>query len=160
MLPRRPQPAERGRSCSVPVPPPAPPCPFPTVRPEQATEVLARPPARPAPPCPAGAQALPLNGDPWTVVAYVATILLFALATAWPAPCCNNPVFAEIVPPEQRTLVYAFDRWAGGQAGGWVGRGWREVEGRLAWAGVEGRRGGERFPLWLGPAYGPPSQGG
>lgn len=56
-----------------------------------------------------------MNGDPGTVAAYAVTILLFALATAWPAPCCNNPVFAEIVPAEQRTLVYAFDR---------CGKGW------------------------------------
>lgn len=51
-----------------------------------------------------------MNGEPGTVLLYGALILAFALATAWPAPCCNNPVFAEIVPPEQRTLVYAFDR--------------------------------------------------
>lgn len=38
------------------------------------------------------------------------------------APCCNNPAFAEIVPPAQRNLVYAFDRWAAGHACG-VGSG-------------------------------------
>ena len=27
-------------------------------------------------------------------------------------PCCNNPVFAEIVPPNMRNMVYAFDRCA------------------------------------------------
>jgi hypothetical protein len=37
-------------------------------------------------------------------------ITAFALLTAWPAPCCNNPAFAEIVPPAQRNLIYAFDR--------------------------------------------------
>jgi hypothetical protein len=25
---------------------------------------------------------------------------------AWPAPACNNPVFAEIVPPPMRNMVY------------------------------------------------------
>jgi hypothetical protein len=25
-------------------------------------------------------------------------------------PCCNNPIFAEIVPQHMRTMVYAFDR--------------------------------------------------
>ncbi len=57
------------------------------------------------------AQVLPMDGGAGTVALYAITILLFALATAWPAPCCNNPCFAEIVPPEQRTLIYAFDRW-------------------------------------------------
>lgn len=28
----------------------------------------------------------------------------------WAAPACNNPVFAEIVPPHLRNLIYAFDR--------------------------------------------------
>ena len=28
-------------------------------------------------------------------------------------PCCNNPIFAEIVPPSMRNMVYAFDRYAG-----------------------------------------------
>ena len=27
-------------------------------------------------------------------------------------PCCNNPIFAEIVPTHMRTMVYAFDRLA------------------------------------------------
>ena len=26
-------------------------------------------------------------------------------------PCCNNPIFAEIVPPSMRNMVYAFDRY-------------------------------------------------
>jgi hypothetical protein len=29
---------------------------------------------------------------------------------AWPAPACNNPIFAEIVPARLRTFIYAFDR--------------------------------------------------
>ena len=53
-----------------------------------------------------------MDGSPTTatVAVYGAVIFLFALLTAWPAPCCNNPVFAEIVPPRQRNLVYSFDR--------------------------------------------------
>lgn len=37
---------------------------------------------------------------------------LFAagVLTSWAAPACNNPVFAEIVPPDMRNIVYAFDR--------------------------------------------------
>jgi hypothetical protein len=27
-------------------------------------------------------------------------------------PCCNNPIFAEIVPAHMRNMVYAFDRHA------------------------------------------------
>ena len=29
-----------------------------------------------------------------TVVAYALVLLVFALLKAWPAPACNNPVFA------------------------------------------------------------------
>ena len=45
-----------------------------------------------------------------TVVLYAVSIFTFAVLTAWPAPCCNNPIFAEIVPAHQRNLVYSFDR--------------------------------------------------
>lgn len=45
-----------------------------------------------------------------TTVLYAASIFAFAVLTAWPAPCCNNPIFAEIVPANQRNLVYSFDR--------------------------------------------------
>ncbi|PSC76181.1 MFS general substrate transporter [Micractinium conductrix] len=55
-------------------------------------------------------KGLPMDGTPGTVWLYRATIAAFALLTAWPAPCCNNPAFAEIVPPAQRNLIYAFDR--------------------------------------------------
>lgn len=55
-------------------------------------------------------QLLPTNGDPATVAIYAAAILAFAVLTAWPAPCANNPIFAEIVPVSQRNLVYSFDR--------------------------------------------------
>jgi hypothetical protein len=76
-------------------------------------------------------QGLPMDGEASTVGIYGAVITLFALLTAWPAPCCNNPAFAEIVPPAQRNLIYAFDRcfeggWVGGLAGwlaGWLADG-------------------------------------
>ncbi|KAI3430502.1 hypothetical protein D9Q98_005097 [Chlorella vulgaris] len=55
-------------------------------------------------------KGLPMDGTTGTVWLYRATITAFALLTAWPAPCCNNPAFAEIVPAAQRNLVYAFDR--------------------------------------------------
>lgn len=56
-------------------------------------------------------KGLPLNGDDVYIVGlHGVVIVVFSVLTAWPAPCCNNPVFAEIVPPKQRNLVYAFDR--------------------------------------------------
>ncbi|KAL4422801.1 hypothetical protein ABPG75_008998 [Micractinium tetrahymenae] len=55
-------------------------------------------------------KGLPMDGEPGTVWLYRAIITAFAILTAWPAPCCNNPAFAEIVPAAQRNLVYAFDR--------------------------------------------------
>jgi len=41
---------------------------------------------------------------------YGLTLFSFSVLTAWPAPCANNPIFAEIVPPEKRNLIYSFDR--------------------------------------------------
>lgn len=55
-------------------------------------------------------KGLPMGGDPGTVWLYRGVITAFAVLTAWPAPCCNNPAFAEIVPAAQRNLIYAFDR--------------------------------------------------
>ena len=69
------------------------------------------------PPLPRALQGLPMNGEAPTVWLYGAVIALFALLTAWPAPCCNNPAFAEIVPPAQRNLIYAFDRCFEGGCG-------------------------------------------
>lgn len=55
-------------------------------------------------------KGLPLDGEPMTVGLYAIAIAVFSLATSWPAPCANNPIFAEIVPVRLRNLVYAFDR--------------------------------------------------
>lgn len=57
-------------------------------------------------------KGLPLNGEGGTVALYCLTLFVFGLMHVWAAPACNNPVFAEIVPPELRNLVYAFDRCA------------------------------------------------
>jgi hypothetical protein len=51
--------------------------------------------------------------EPGVVAAYGALLLLFGLLTSWAAPACNNPIFAEIVPPSLRNIIYAFDRRAG-----------------------------------------------
>jgi hypothetical protein len=61
-------------------------------------------------------QGLPMDGESSTVWLYRAVILTFALLTAWPGPCCNNPAFAEIVPAAQRNIVYSFDRCFEGEA--------------------------------------------
>ena len=55
-------------------------------------------------------KGLPYNGEPATVSMYAALMFFFGLLHVWAAPACNNPVFAEIVPPHLRNLVYAFDR--------------------------------------------------
>lgn len=39
-------------------------------------------------------QCLPLDGHPATVAAYAAVLLSFAVLKSWPAPACNNPLFA------------------------------------------------------------------
>jgi hypothetical protein len=44
------------------------------------------------------------------VALYGVVLLLFGLLTCWAAPACNNPIFAEIVPPSLRNIIYAFDR--------------------------------------------------
>ena len=71
---------------------------------------------------------------PAAAAAYGLVLLVKGVLTSWAAPACNNPVFAEIVPPDMRNLVYAFDRsfegegeGAGGRDRGWGrrGLGWR-----------------------------------
>ena len=37
-------------------------------------------------------------------------LVTMGLLKTWAAPACNNPVFAEIVPPHLRNMIYAFDR--------------------------------------------------
>lgn len=55
-------------------------------------------------------QGLPYSVEWWSVSLYGALLLLMGATISWAAPACNNPIFAEIVPPELRNLVYAFDR--------------------------------------------------
>eukprot|EP00878_Enallax_costatus_P014703 GHUV01015379.1.p1 GENE.GHUV01015379.1~~GHUV01015379.1.p1 ORF type:complete len:228 (+),score=31.89 GHUV01015379.1:2608-3291(+) len=43
-------------------------------------------------------------------ILYGAVFCCMGLLISWAATACNNPIFAEIVPPHLRTLVYAFDR--------------------------------------------------
>ena len=55
-------------------------------------------------------QGLPLNGASSTVGMYAVVMLALGLLISWAAPACNNPIFAEIVPPDLRNMIYAFDR--------------------------------------------------
>lgn len=55
-------------------------------------------------------QGLPENGAPLTVWVYAAVLISMGLLKSWSQPACNNPIFAEIVPPRYRNLIYAFDR--------------------------------------------------
>jgi hypothetical protein len=41
---------------------------------------------------------------------YMTIITLFGLVTTWCGAGCNSPIFAEIVAPSKRSLIYAFDR--------------------------------------------------
>ena len=55
-------------------------------------------------------QGLPENGERGTVVLYGYMLVTLGLLKTWAAPACNNPIFAEIVPPHLRNMIYAFDR--------------------------------------------------
>ncbi|PNG99194.1 hypothetical protein TSOC_015032, partial [Tetrabaena socialis] len=55
-------------------------------------------------------RGLPMSPTRGSAILYGALLLLKGLLTSWAAPACNNPIFAEIVPPSMRNLVYAFDR--------------------------------------------------
>ena len=55
-------------------------------------------------------QGLPLDGASGTVATYGLLLGCMGLLISWAAPACNNPIFAEIVPPHLRTMIYAFDR--------------------------------------------------
>ncbi|KAK6150945.1 hypothetical protein DH2020_015877 [Rehmannia glutinosa] len=41
---------------------------------------------------------------------YATTLFLMGLTISWCATATNGPMFAEVVPPKHRTMIYAFDR--------------------------------------------------
>ena len=43
---------------------------------------------------------------------YGSLLALMGVLISWAAPACNNPIFAEIVPPHLRNMIYSFDRQA------------------------------------------------
>ena len=49
---------------------------------------------------------LPALSYPNVVTMYGVVLTVMGMFIAWPAPACNNPVFAEIVPPPMRNMVY------------------------------------------------------
>ena len=56
------------------------------------------------------AQGLPENGKPGSVALYACALVAMNSLGSWAGPACNNPAFADIVPPHMRNLVFAFDR--------------------------------------------------
>ncbi|KAL3675576.1 hypothetical protein R1sor_025524 [Riccia sorocarpa] len=53
---------------------------------------------------------LVLPQDPEYYGLYATTLLFMGLTVSWCATCANNPIFADIVPEKNRTMIYAFDR--------------------------------------------------
>ncbi|XP_058080466.1 uncharacterized protein LOC131228666 [Magnolia sinica] len=51
---------------------------------------------------------IPQSVNSWFI--FATTLLLMGLTISWCATCANNPMFAEVVPPRHRTMIYAFDR--------------------------------------------------
>jgi hypothetical protein len=59
-------------------------------------------------------KGLPASPYASTPVAYGCMMLLMGLTCTWAGAGCNSPIFAEIVPDELRSTIYAFDRSVGG----------------------------------------------
>jgi hypothetical protein len=55
-------------------------------------------------------QVLPTAAISSHFTLYMAVITMFGLLTTWCGAGCNSPIFAEIVAPSKRSLIYAFDR--------------------------------------------------
>lgn len=55
-------------------------------------------------------QGLPMSSGSDVYLLYGGMMAVMGLTITWAATACNNPIFAEIVPPDLRSLVYAFDR--------------------------------------------------
>ncbi|KAH7314875.1 hypothetical protein KP509_21G025100 [Ceratopteris richardii] len=52
--------------------------------------------------------ALPQDSKRWSW--YAATLACMGLIISWCQACANSPIFADIVHPSHRTMIYAFDR--------------------------------------------------
>lgn len=53
---------------------------------------------------------LPMGGSAGGVALYALVLAATGLLITWASTACNNPIFAEIVPPHMRNLIFAFDR--------------------------------------------------
>jgi hypothetical protein len=51
---------------------------------------------------------LPQDSERWGLFAM--TLLCMGLTISWCQACANNPMFADIVPEQNRTIIYSFDR--------------------------------------------------
>ncbi|KAJ4966496.1 hypothetical protein NE237_018345 [Protea cynaroides] len=51
---------------------------------------------------------IPQSVNSWFT--YATTLFFMGLIISWCGNCANNPMFAEVVPPKHRTMIYAFDR--------------------------------------------------
>lgn len=51
---------------------------------------------------------LPQDSERWGLFAM--TLLCMGLTISWCQACANNPMFADIVPEQNRTVIYSFDR--------------------------------------------------
>lgn len=55
-------------------------------------------------------KGLPASPYATTPAAYAVFMFIMALTCTWAGAGCNSPIFAEIVPDELRSTIYAFDR--------------------------------------------------
>ena len=59
---------------------------------------------------PCSLQGLPYDATMAMALVYGGLLALMGVLISWAAPACNNPIFAEIVPPHLRNMIYSFDR--------------------------------------------------
>lgn len=57
-------------------------------------------------------QGLPYDATTAMALVYGGLLAFMGVLISWAAPACNNPIFAEIVPPHLRNMIYSFDRSA------------------------------------------------
>ncbi|DBA71660.1 TPA: hypothetical protein ACH3X2_001115 [Trebouxia sp. C0005] len=55
-------------------------------------------------------KGLPYDATSAMAVVYGSLLAVMGVLISWAAPACNNPIFAEIVPPHLRNMIYSFDR--------------------------------------------------
>ena len=55
-------------------------------------------------------KGLPKNGDYSSAALYALVFFVTGILISWAAPACNSPIFAEIVHPSTRNIIYSLDR--------------------------------------------------